>query len=364
MSTTSPTRRRRWILATATLAGFGVGVVLLMLWLVGAFRPKVGAGGVEAAPRAVGTAPVVELEAVEVPREEHAVGSIQPVHRVEVASRLMARAVEVNVAAGTRVREGEVLVRLEDTDLRSRAAQADAGVAQAGAALDQARVEASRIQAAASRNAAAAIEVDRATNALKGAEAALVRAEQARDEARAVLEYATIRSPIAGTVVDKRINSGDMVSPGQVVVTMLDPDRMQLVASVPESLSRRLSVGHEVRVRVDAIEHACTGVVSEIVPESEGTSRSFQVKVTGPCPEGIYAGMFGRLAIPVEPERLLLVPRSAIRVVGQLELVDVVQGERRVRRAIRTGREIDGRVEVLSGLSAGERVVADAREGR
>ncbi|CAG0988385.1 Multidrug resistance protein MdtE [Phycisphaerales bacterium] len=356
----------RWLAALGVSAAFVVGVATLMLWLVGAFRPKVAADASRGAMmRPIGSGRVVEVVARTLPMEETAVGTIQPVHRVEVASRLLARAVEVNVVAGQRVSEGEVLVRVEDTDLRARLAQAESGVEQAQAGLDQARIEESRLRAAFEKNAAAGIEVDRAVNALKGAEAAVSRARQAKAEAATVLEFATIRSPIEGVVVDKRVNSGDTVLPGQVVVTLLDPTRMQMVASVRESLSRRLSVGASVSVKVDVLDHACSGVVSEIVPEAEGSSRTFQVKVTGPCPEGVYTGMFGRLSIPVGEERVLLIPPEAVRTVGQVECVDVASEGSRVRRAVRLGRSIEGQVEVLAGLVEGERIVIEgAPEGR
>jgi len=102
------------------------------------------------------------------------------------------------------------------------------------------------------------------------------------------------------------------------------------------------------------------GTISEIVPEAQAASRSFQVKVTGPCPTGIYSGMFGRILIPLEDEDVLVVRAGAVRKVGQLELVDVVEGGTAQRRSIRTGRTLDGDVEVLSGLREGEQVVVQA----
>ena len=142
-------------------------------------------------------------------------------------------------------------------------------------------------------------------------------------------------------------------------MTVLDPKRMQMVASVRESLSRYLTVGGEVSVRVDVLDHVCSGTVSEIVPEAESASRTFQVKVTGPCPEGVYAGMFGRLSIPVGEETVLLIPREAVRTIGQVECVDVAAEGARHRRAVRLGRSIEGQIEVLSGLAAGEKIVVD-----
>lgn len=349
-------------LVRALLVGalFVAGVVALMVWLMGGLREKVAPAAARTPRSAEGVASVEVVERT-LPRTETAVGTIQPVHRTEVASRLLARVLEVRVAAGQAVAKGEVLVTLDDTDLRARLAQADAAIRGAEAGLDQARIEESRLAEAFAAGAATRTELDRVTNARKAVEAGLARAVDARREVEAVLEFATIRSPIDGVVVDKRVQGGDTVGPGQVVATLLDPKRMQLVASVRESLTRRLAVGDEVLVSVDALGHACGGTVSEIVPESASASRAFEVKVTGPCPEGIYAGMFGRLLIPVGDETVLAVPPSAVRTVGQLELVEVVRDGTLERRAIRTGRTLDdGAIEVLAGLSAGERIAVDA----
>ncbi len=177
---------------------------------------------------------------------------------------------------------------------------------------------------------------------------------------QATLDWATIRSPIDGTVIDKKVDVGDMVTPGQMLVTLFDPKHMQLVASVRESLTRRLQIGQSIGVQVEGLKKQCSGTVSEIVPEAQSASRSFQVKVTGPCPAGIYTGMFGRLVIPLQDEQLLVIPRQAVQEVGQLELVEVVKNGQVSRRTIRTGRTFEENVEVLSGLREGEQVVLPA----
>lgn len=358
---TEPARFRRILRIAAILMAFVVAVVVLLLWLAGTFARKVETSTSRLGnTRPIGTARVVEVVARTLPVEETAVGAIQPVHRIDIASRILARVLEVDVIAGQSVKKGDVLVRLEETDLASRRSQAESAVAQAQSVVDQARSETLRLRPAFEKNAVSGVELDRAESALKGAEANLARTQQALTEAETVVSFATIQSPIDGQVVDKRVNSGDTVSPGQVVVTVLDPTRMQLVASVRESLSRYLSVGGSVSVRVDVLDHACSGIVSEIVPESEAASRTFQVRVTGPCPEGVHAGMFGRLSIPVGDETVILIPKDSVRVVGQLECVDVASNGARERRAIRSGRTIEGQLEVLSGLVAGEKIVVDA----
>jgi multidrug efflux pump subunit AcrA (membrane-fusion protein) len=133
---------------------------------------------------------------------------------------------------------------------------------------------------------------------------------------------------------------------------------MQLVATVRESLAHRLKVGQPIEVRIENFNKRCSGTISEIVPEAQSSSRAFQVKVTGPCPEGMYSGMFGRIVIPLDEEEVLVIPRRAVQSVGQLDLVNVSSESGVSRRAVRLGRTIGEHVEVLSGLRAGEQVQA------
>src|SRR6188474_2666964 len=145
-----------------------------------------------------------------------------------------------------------------------------------------------------------------------------------------------------------------MVAPGQMLATLFDPKRMQLVASVRESLAHRLKVGQPIEVQIENFTKQCMGTISEIVPEAESSSRAFQIKVTGPCPEGVYSGMFGRILIPLDEEQILVIPRRAVQSVGQLDLVHVSTHGAISRRAVRLGRTIGEAVEVLSGLREGE----------
>lgn len=345
------------LLVRALLGGLFLALVaVLMVWLAGGFRAKVRAAP-DAAQREPTLGEVVEVRLRSVPQVEMAAGTVQPVHRVEVASRILSRVVELNARAGQRVEKGDVLVRLDDGDLTARVKQAEAALQQAIATRDQARVEEARTRALYEQRNATPIELERDVTALRSADAAVLRAQQALDEARAVLSYATVVSPMTGVVIDKRVNVGDTASPGQVLVTLLDPTRMQLVAPVREALSRRLKVGQPIDVALDVLDHPCTGTISEIVPEADPASRSFAVKVTGPCPAGVYAGMFGRVLIPLDDLQVLVIPRAAVRPVGQLDLVTLRTPAGDERRVLRLGRTLGDEVEVLAGLSAGERVV-------
>ncbi len=349
---------RRVALAVVLMGGLAV----LLLALAGVFRSKIATDQPAPAVRSVGDLPTAEVRLLRRPRYETAVGTVKPVYEAGVASKLLARVIEVRVRAGQAVSRDEVLVRLDDAELQARLKQAEAALAAAKSAHEQAALDFRRAQQLLESRAIARAEYDQFETALRTAAAQLERTQQAVHEARVLLDYATLRAPMTGIVVDKRVEAGDTVSPGQVLLTLYDPTRMQMVATVRESLAERLQVGQKLLGRLDALNYECEGVVSEIVPEAQAASRSFEVKVTGPCPPGIYSGMFGRILIPLGEEEVVVVPAEAVFKVGQLDMVEVVVDGTLRRRSVRLGRQVDGHYEVLAGLSVGEKVVLHLME--
>lgn len=333
------------------------GLALLLLALAGVFHSKVARNQVAPAPRAAGELPLAEVRLLRRPRYETAVGTVRPVHETAVASKLLAKVIEVNVKAGQVVTRDEVLVRLDDADLQARLKQAEAALAAARSAHDQASADYTRAQQLVASRTISRAEYDKFEAAFRTTSAEVERAEQAVKEAQVLLDYATIRAPMSGIVIDKRVEVGDTVSPGQVLLTLYDPSRMQMVVTVRESLAERLQVGQKIRGRLEALKYDCEATVSEIVPEAQAASRSFTVKVTGPCPPGVYSGMFGRIFIPLEDEEIVAVPAAAVLKVGQLDMVDVVVDRTVRRRSIQLGRKLDQDYEVLAGLTVGEKVV-------
>lgn len=330
-------------------------ILFLLLWLAGLFSPKIP----EVRPRRailenIGDMAVVRL--IKVPINETAVGTVQSVHEVTISSKLLARVTEISVKAGKPIRKGDILLRLYDSDLRSKLQQAMSNVVLAEAAKDQAIRNEERAGKLIKTTSISKQEYENAATRLKSADAELKMAQAAVKETQALLDYATISAPIDGIVIDKKVEVGDTVVPGQVLLKLYDQKQMQLVASVRESLTRKLKVGQSIGVKVDALDKICSGTVSEIVPESSSASRSFLVKVTGPCPEGIYSGMFGRIIIPLKDEDVLVIPNCAVKNIGQLQMVNIVKDDFSSRRNIRTGRRFGEDIEVLSGLSEGEKI--------
>lgn len=342
----------RWGLAILGSAG----VVLLLMMFAGVFTEKVPEQNVRTVRKLDPNSQVVEVRSIERPRFETAVGSIEPIHQSLVASKILAKVAEVNVSAGQPVTAGEVLVRLADDDLKSRLKQAEAGLDSATASAEQAQANLRRAEQLKLGSAISQAEYETSQTAVKTSGANLNQAARAVDEAKVSLAYATIEAPYAGIVVDKQVQQGDTVVPGQTLLTLYDPNQMQLVANVRESFASRLKVGQQVSAKLESLDYECEATVREVVPQAEAGSRSFQVKVSGPCPPGIYSGMFGRISLPLDSETIVVIPIAAVKHVGQLTLVDMVEDGNLIRRSLQIGRTIGDDFEVLAGVIPGEKV--------
>jgi RND family efflux transporter MFP subunit len=341
-------------------------VTLFLMVLAGCFYPKVAAAEGKSSQSDRARTTLAEVRLIYKPRHESAVGTIKAVHESAVASRLLARVIEVNVKAGQAVQRDDILVRLDDADLQARHQQAEAALAAAKTNHEHAQLEYNRAARLVKTQSVAQEEFERAAAKASTTEFDVKRHEQAVHESRTLLAHATVRAPLTGIVIDKKVEVGDTVTPGQTLIALFNPDKMQMLAIVRESLAIKLRVGQKLPARIDSLHHEGEATISEIVPEAQAASRSFIVKVVGPCPPGVYSGMFGRIYIPLEEEEITVVPASAIKRVGQLEIVQVAEERSIRRRNIQTGRSIGSDVEVLAGLRPGEKVVlsASAKEAR
>ncbi len=345
-----------WAFALAGTAG----VAWLLMVLAGVFSPKVIQTDQASQRPLPPGALLVPVRSVTQTRYETAVGTIEPIHESSVASKILAKVEAVNVTAGQLVRAGDVLVSLNDEDLQSQLSQAASVRDAAEAIVQQAERDLTRAEQLFASQAVSAAELESARTAVKTTLAERERASQAVEEAKVRLAYSQITAPFDGIVVDKAVQAGDTVIPGQMLLSIYDPDQMQLVANVRESLAMQLKIGQQLPAKLETLDHECMATVREVVPQADVGSRSFQVKVSGPCPPGIYSGMFARLMLPLEDETVLLIPAKAARRVGQLTLVDVAEGAELVRRQVQLGRSFGQDVEVLSGLREGEQVVLNS----
>ena len=339
-------------------------VVMAILWLSGAFhRGKIRPGRLaspQIAPDA-GTLPSVLVELVPRPRDAEVVGSIQSELRISISTRVMANIVEMRVAAGDHVRRGQALVVLEDAGPRARIEEAKQSLHAAEASQALADSEVRRMTPLLQTGATSRSQVDEWQSRLASANADVLRAHQAIREAEVALSDTQILSPIDGLVIDREAEPGEQATPGQPLLTIYDPTRLRMEANVGESYTDKLRIGQKTSVFIEALSDQRPGVVDEIVPAADPASRSFLVKIHVEDTRGLYPGMYARMSVPLGIDQRIELPVGAIREVGQLMLVEVVRDGQVVRRAIRLGGRDKERVEVLSGLNAGERVLIGTR---
>lgn len=336
-----------------------------------------------------------------IPDLVEAVGTVRSRAQSVLSSKIVAAVVTVHAREGQRVEAGQALVELDDRDVRAqldraRAAQhearsgleeversiegAERAVESATAQADLARVTHDRVKELVDRELVARQDHDEAVSRLRVANAEAARAgeakaallarrrqaeariEQARadvDNATIVVGYTRIAAPASGIVVARTVEAGNLAAPGVPLMT-IDVEHYRLEASVRESDVHRLHPGQRAEVALDAMGRVVSGPIVEIVPAADPLSRTFMVKIELPPTPGLRTGLYGRAIFAVGTRQALTVPRTAVAMQGQLENVFVVDaGDVARLRLVKTGKAHGERVEMLSGISVGDRVVID-----
>jgi RND family efflux transporter MFP subunit len=221
-------------------------------------------------------------------------------------------------------------------------------------------------------------EVDRTQEMLRSMQAkrdqVLARIDQAKAEisqAQVHVDYGRIQSPLHGIVTRKQAEVGGLAAPGAPLLTLEDDARYRLEATVEESKLGKIRLGDSVRVAIDALgDQEWTGRVGEVQPTADPASRSSLVKID--LPEGLIkkapgrilrSGLYGKARFAVGKKEIITIPHKAIFQRGQLLQVFVVDSSQMARlRLIKTGKIYGDRIEVLSGLGEGEKVIVEGVE--
>jgi len=317
-------------------------------------------------------------------------GVIKARTTAQLSSRIAANVRELRVQPGDRVKQGQVVVVLDDRDLAARRSQAEAALsaAQSGAVsaeaeresvearLVLARANHQRIEQLRGKNSATPQELDRSTAELRTAEA-VVRAAAARAAeasasvaaakagsraAEVTASFSTIAAPFDGLVTNRLLEPGNMASPGIPLLTIETTDEFRVELQVDEARVRRLAIGDTAAVRLagGGEEDAVTGRVVEIARAVDPAAHAFVVKVRLPPSAAVRSGMFARARFEIDERKALALPASAIMRRGQLSLVFAIDSTRRARmRAITAGARSGDAVEVLSGMQPEELVVVN-----
>ena len=277
-------------------------------------------------------------------------GTIRPTERAQLAAKVMGVIDEMPLTLGQSVKRGDVLVKISAGEISAR-------VVQAQAQLNAAQRDLQRERDLLAKGASTA-------DMVRGLEDRFTAAQAMVREAEVMLGYATLRAPFDGVISRKLANVGDLASPGSPLAEIESNTGFEVDAGIPDSLSRSLSVGTSLSVEIPAAGTTVTGKLVEFSSAADANAHTVTAKISLPAHGSIRSGQFARVLIPGEPVPALLVPSTAVTSIGQLERVFIADRENHaVLRLVKTGARQGDRVEVLSGLDDGERVVVAAPTG-
>jgi RND family efflux transporter MFP subunit len=343
----------------------------------------------------VAAAPAVEQPIV---RTLRVTGSFSADEQSQVAAETAGRVVKTPVERGSRVKEGDLLIQISAVQTGAQAEEARANLARSAAGLglkdgepfdvervpdvasakadltlaeqdyarfkslleqrvvsqaeydtQRSRVEANRQKYEAKRNTA-----QQDYRALEAAKARVTMANKS-------LSDTTVRAPFAGEVVERKVSVGDFVNTGTAVATVVRINPLRLLVTVPEQSVSLVQIGQPVRLQVEAYpDRTFTGTIRYVSPSLAADQRALMVEAVVPNPEGTLKPGFFATAFIEQPKKTpaVLIDRRVVHEVGTTKRLFVITGDHVEERIVTLGQEVGPRVEVVSGLRAGESVAA------
>lgn len=299
-------------------------------------------------------------------------GKIEAENSANVSTRMMGYVTKVHAKVGQKVKAGQLLVSINNTDLQAKKAQVEASILQATAAFNNAKKDYERFTVLFSQQSASQKELDDMTSRYEMAKAGLEAAKQMRNEVVAQFGYSNITVPFSGEVTNTFVKEGDMANPGMPLVSIEGASSLQVTAMVSESDIANIQNGMNVNVLVKSINKTVSGKVTEVSSSAKNTGGQYLVKINlTQTNKAILSGMFVNVQFPVANKTQtttttdkVLVPESALVKQGQLTgIYTVGNGNTAILRWLRIGKTFGNQVEVLSGLSAEEQYIVSA-EGK
>jgi RND family efflux transporter MFP subunit len=318
---------------------------------------------------------LTNVQAQTVPDLFEATGTLRASRTAPVSAEVMGRVLSVPAREGDIVRQGATLLTIEDIQARAmldqaqaafRAADHEAAAAESDRALAQATF--ARLKKLYDEKSLSPHEYDEISARVQSAtarhDAAVATRAQANagvQQARILLDRTRVRAPFDGMVTERSIDPGMLASPGMQLLTLESTGHYRLEVGVNEHDLKYVRLGATVPVSLDSLDGpALPGKVSQIVPAADPASRSFLIKIELPARANLRSGLYGHADFTRGQKQSILVPHTAVLERGQLQSLYAVDDNNvAVLRYVTLGRPRAADVEVLSGLSAGERVVSD-----
>jgi RND family efflux transporter MFP subunit len=295
-------------------------------------------------------------------------GKVKAKSSVELSTKIMGYVDKVYINVGDIVKKGQLLITINNSDLQAKKAQGNARILEAELALKNVNKNYKRFKNLFASNSLSQKEMDDMTTNYNIAKARLENANQINNEINTQFVYANITAPFTGVVTRKNIDRGDLANPGESLISIESPNSFEVITMISETDISQIRKNIEVNVVLKSIKKRVKGSIIEISKSAKNTGGQFLVKIKLlETPQAILSGMFASIQLPVQknnPIKTILIPIDVLVKKGQLSGVYTIsQSETALLRWLRLGKRYEDKVEVLSGLSAGEKYIISA-EGK
>ena len=364
----SPAVGRRWRLPLAITLLVAVVAASTLAWRSGNGKEGGAAAGTDTPALEFAAADIAHVEIRPLVQTVSFSGSLTPLLQSAVKAKIAGEVARIHVREGQAVTQGQVIVELDNPDLRSRLDAAVADLEERQARLSIATKNRDTNQALLRRQFISQNAYDQVHSTYQASEAAVRWAHAQVAQARNALNDAAVRSPITGIVARRVVNGGERVAPDMVLLTVVDLSHMELEATVPAADIPGIKVGQAVRFTVDGFSgRRFSGQVARINPVVEAASRAIKLFVAvDNADRALRGGMFAEGEVTLSETRPVpVIPMSAVREeAGQAYVFTIEEGKVAKRPVVLGTRdEANAMVEARAGVASGVAVVRVAIGG-
>ncbi|MFN3406228.1 MAG: efflux RND transporter periplasmic adaptor subunit [Caldimicrobium sp.] len=349
-------------------------LLIILLWLMGFFKSKIKSGEVASTPQKVSGLKIAKVEVRDV-SETGYVGRVEAEEEAQISTNLSGTVTSIRVKEGDCFKKGDLLITIEGENIYAQKEALNYQIRGAEAELISAKAHLESIQRTFERysnllkeRAVTPQEYDEVKAQYESAKASVERAKaqinSLEEQRRAVvshLKYLNLKAPFSGCVKEKKVNLGDLAFPGNALL-VIEKAPYRIKVDLPGKYFNSIKQGAELKVWIEELSQRIPARVIEKSSGINAQTQTFSLKLSLPIISQLKSGMIARVLIP-DKRKTILIPESALLQRFDFTGVFVLKPDKTLElRYIKLGEKMEGKVEVLSGLSENEMVVVEGIE--
>jgi RND family efflux transporter MFP subunit len=338
--------------------------ILFLAWMVAcAVLAVTSVSAISAEPSLISDLPTETVKLQKVDDVRLFDGVVEAINFSTISSQTSGKITHVNFDVDDFVKAGEVIVQFGDKEHKARLSQAESALIAAIAARTGANENFKRVNTLFERGSVAKARLDIARVSFEVSKAKVTTATAAAEQTREQLSYTIVRAPYSGIVVKRHVEIGEVASPGQALMSGFSLDDLRVKVSVPQQFANLIR--REKRAIIyDGNGGSIMADKVTVFPYADEKSNTVTIRASLPkLTKLVFPGMLVKVAFKTGTQELLLIPYSAMVKRGEVTGVYLIDEKATMRlQQIRIGRTVKGKIEVLSGLTPGDKIAANPTE--